>query len=53
MKRLAVACLILLTACDGVYRVVVPFCPRSDSAWAAADSVPLGCALPDTTQVQP
>lgn len=37
-----------LTACDGAYRVIVPYCPISDSAWAHADSVPLGCLLPDT-----
>lgn len=41
------AVLIVIAACDGIYRVVVsvPYCPVSDSAKAQADSVPLPCLL--------
>jgi len=46
MRPLVLAVLILLAlGCDAtqVVDLRVPFCPRSDSAWARADSVPLGC----------
>lgn len=48
---LLLAGVVFSAACDGVYRVVVPMCPISDSAKAVADSIPLGCpgTLPDST----
>lgn len=42
----------LVVACDGWYRITVemPYCPVSDSAKAAADSIPVGCLFPDTAR---
>lgn len=48
MKRLALVALLLLAACNATFTVSVPYCPVSDSAKARADSIPLGCNLPDS-----
>lgn len=56
MKRLGVVLalgLLLAVACDGVYRIVVPYCPVSDSAKAHADSVPMPCLFADSTRKAP
>jgi hypothetical protein len=45
-----VGLVLVLAGCDltvtGTVDVEVPYCPVSPSAWAAADSVPLGCVVP-------
>lgn len=57
MRRATVWALLLVAvlACDGVYRIVVemPYCPASDSAKAKADSIPVVCLFPDTTDSTP
>lgn len=50
MKRLALFALVLLAACRVVIAVEVPYCPVSDSAKAAADSVPFTCVLADSVK---
>lgn len=47
MKRIILGLTFCLAACDGTYRIVSPWCPVSDSAWAHADSIPAIC-LTDT-----
>lgn len=42
-----------LVACDGTYRVIMPYCPVSDSAKARADSIPVACLFPDTSGTKP
>jgi hypothetical protein len=53
MKRAALLLLVLLTSCDATYTIVVPWCPVSDSAKQAADSIPLFCGPIDTPAVLP
>lgn len=45
-----VVALVMSTSCSVDITVRdYPYCPKSDSAMAAADSIPLGC--PDTTWI--
>lgn len=46
MKRLTLLALALLGACTMTVKITAPYCPVSDSAKAAADSIPLGCEKP-------
>lgn len=48
MRRLALCLLVLLVGCNATITLSVPYCPQSDSAKAKADSIPLGCNLPDS-----
>jgi hypothetical protein len=51
VRLLALLCLVALVAsCNATYTVELnmPYCPVSDSAKAAADSVPIACVLPDS-----
>jgi hypothetical protein len=50
VRLLALLCLVALLACNATYTVELnmPYCPVSDSAKAAADSVPVVCVLPDS-----
>lgn len=54
MRRAAIVLGLVLAvaACNGWYRVTVsmPYCPASDSAKQAADSIPVLCLFPDTAR---
>lgn len=52
MKRALIVALVLVAGCSASYTVTMPFCPVSDSAKAAADSVPVACLFTKDTLVK-